>query len=214
MCAARYAQREVPEFIAGNNAQIHGPKGGVKKPPIPTHITVNNVVYNIKQQLGEGAFGELFVASAADKKCAVKVEKHKGDIPLLRHEYHMYSKMEGVPGFPRVYGFESQSDCDVLVMELLGRSYHDLFVQQANQFSLKTTLLLAMGMILRIRDMHRHGLIHRDIKPANFVAGTFTSEEEVYCLDLGLAKPYLDENGEHIQRVKKQSLVGTAEFAR
>ncbi|CAM9742322.1 unnamed protein product, partial [Phaeothamnion confervicola] len=115
--------------------------------------------------------------------------------------------------FPVIFGFEDQGTVNVLVMDLLGRSLQDLMQRMSASYSLKTTLLLALAVIERMRCMHDRGALHRDIKPANFVLGAEDGSRTVYCIDLGLAKVWRDAEGRHLPAGRHSSLVGTAEYA-
>jgi len=59
--------------------------------------------------------------------------------------------------------------------------------------------MLSIEMIKKIQKIHENQFIHRDIKPDNFMIGRDKKAAEVYLIDLGLAKRYIDpKNGKHI----------------
>ena len=74
-----------------------------------------------------------------------------------------------------------------LVFELLGPNLEDLFRYCGNQFSLKTTLILADQLLRCIEVLHSKDYLHRDIKPENFLLGIGQRGNTVYMTDLGLA---------------------------
>lgn len=53
-------------------------------------------------------------------------------------------------------------------------------------------------MIESLQLMHKKGFLHRDIKPENFVIGTEGNHHNIYIIDFGLSKKYLDLNNKHI----------------
>lgn len=60
--------------------------------------------------------------------------------------------------------------------------------------------------------MHERGFLHRDIKPENFVIGNEGNHHNVYIIDFGLSKQYLDNTGTHIPEESNKGLVGTARY--
>ena len=107
---------------------------------------------------------------------------------LLEEEASIYRALAGKPGFPKVYWFGQQDDFMALVFELLGPNLEDLFRYCSNQFSLKTTLMLADQLLRRVEVLHSKNYLHRDIKPENFLLGLRQQGNTVYMTDLGLAK--------------------------
>ncbi|CAM9751190.1 unnamed protein product [Chrysoparadoxa australica] len=208
MCAARYQLREQP-------SAAHLPVSGSSL-PIPEEIMVQGVTYKGITSLGSGAFGDVMLGERMKDqlKVALKFEKTSGGPPLLRQEYMAYSRLRGKPGFPKIYGFEQREGCDILVMEVLGKSLQDLQKQCFGRFSLETTVRLGKAAFTHMRSCHEVGLLHRDVKPGNFVmTGNTGASASLYCIDLGLAKQWRTKDGTHIKPNDKKSLVGTAEYA-
>ena len=57
-------------------------------------------------------------------------------------------------------------------------------------------------------------LIHRDIKPDNFLVGHKEgTKDDIYVIDFGLAKHYIDPQGNHIKWKDQKALTGTARYA-
>jgi serine/threonine protein kinase len=57
------------------------------------------------------------------------------------------------------------------VTELLGPSLHDLQKFVGKQFTLQTSLLLAIETVKLLKHVHEKGFLHRDLKPANICVG-------------------------------------------
>lgn len=100
-----------------------------------------------------------------------------------------------------------------MVMDLLGKSLEDLFIENKKKFDLKTVCMLADQMIQRVQFMHSKGFIHRDIKPDNFLVGRDSNQHRIYMVDFGLAKKYLLKNNVHIPYRENKNLTGTARYA-
>ena len=110
------------------------------------------------------------------------------------------------------YGRVNNHRYNGLIMDILGPSLEKLFNKCGRRFSLKTVLMLADQLLLRIEAIHRNGFLHRDLKPDNFLMGINHTSRVVYIVDYGLAKTYID-NGKHISYKEGKSLTGTARYA-
>lgn len=62
--------------------------------------------------------------------------------------------------------------------------------------------------------MHGEGVIHRDLKLENLCMGVDSSFFQLYLIDFGLAKKYIDPaNSKHIPLKSGKSLLGSIEYA-
>ena len=55
--------------------------------------------------------------------------------------------MQGIPGFPKIYGFRTEGDYNILVMQLLGKSLEKKLKSCNDKFSIATTFVLADQMV-------------------------------------------------------------------
>ncbi len=163
--------------------------------------------YHLVRKLGSGSFGDVYIGKAASispmfkkksyssigrdaetgNEVALKLEHYSVEPSLLRDEVYIYQSLAGEVGFPQVYWHGQQDDYTVLVFELLGPNLEDVFRFCCNQFSLKTTLMLADQLLRRLETLHSNDYLHRDIKPENFLLGMGERGNIIYMTDLGLA---------------------------
>ena len=150
--------------------------------------------YHIIKKIGHGAFGEICLGTdlRTGRSVAIKKESSKTRFPQLFFEAKVYSLLEGGMGIPRIYLKGGLGDNNIMVMDLLGPSLEDLFNYCGRKFSLKTTLMLGIELLIRLEFIHHRNFIHRDIKPDNFVVGIGNRANVIYIIDFGLAKQYRD----------------------
>lgn len=164
--------------------------------------------------LGKGSFGIVYLANDTilNKICALKIEKNrKKEEPQLKNEKLILDMLHDQIGFPKVFGFGKKNKFHYLAIEPLGPNIETLFNYCRRDFSLKTILLFAIQALECIERLHNKGLIHRDIKPDNFVIGIEENSNNVYLIDYGLSRTYI-EDGNHIPYMENKNLIGTARY--
>ena len=104
-------------------------------------------------------------------------------------------------------------------MDKLGDSLEQLFTSCGRKFSIGCVCHIAIQILSRIEELHKHNYLHRDIKPDNFLIGhtsngDLTSKEagKIYMIDLGLGKVW-KEGGRHIPEKHGKRLIGTPRYA-
>lgn len=178
---------------------------------------VIGVHYKVGRKIGEGSFGVIFEGTNLlnNQTVAIKFEPRKSDAPQLRDEYRTYKILNNCFGIPQVYYFGQEGLHNTLVIDLLGPSLEDLFDMCGRKFSVKTVVMTAKQMILRMQTVHEKNLIYRDIKPDNFLIGRPHTKgaNVVHLVDFGMAKLYRDpKTKQHIPYRERKSLSGTARY--
>jgi serine/threonine protein kinase len=168
--------------------------------------------YNLIEKISEGSFGSVFKAENIRTKenVAIKFEIKMDTIKSLKNEAKIYQYLGKINGFPQLKMFGTTDKVNYLVIDLLGKSLSNTILH-FNKLSLKTTLLIGIQIINRIKVLHENQLLHRDIKPSNFLFGLEKDTNKLYLVDFGFSKRYT-YNGTHIQEKKLTKIVGSLNF--
>ena len=209
-------------------------KRNVSQTPLTSDLIVNNFV--LLNKIGRGAFGEIFLSfNLRDNiEVAIKKEIRRANKNVqLKTEAKVYQSLlnisqnqdvtgaialmqEVVIGVPRYYGMGELQDGNgyYLIMEFLGPNLNELFkFCGMHKFTISTTCLLAIQMLNRIENLHKHNFLHRDIKPENYMIGNHTSSNIIYLVDFGLSKRFKNlRNNQHIPYREGRNLIGTARY--
>jgi serine/threonine protein kinase len=144
--------------------------------------------YKLLKLLNTGSYGSVFVAKSilTNKLVAIKLELKESN--MLKREAQIYQLLCGHPGIPKMKYYGSTDTHNFLVLPFLGSSL------EAIDFSLEETVSIFKNMINIIEHVHSKGILHRDLKPGNFLY----EKNNIYLIDFGLSKKYIDTNGKHI----------------
>jgi serine/threonine protein kinase len=154
-------------------------------------ITVNDKLdgkYVIVAKLGNGGFGEVFLANDSalpDRQVAIKVlnAKSAGDHSNLIWEMQALSKFNH-PGVVSFYHHFTEGNDIFLVMEFCkGGSLDDRIVRDGR---CEASEVFAWGPILceTLASVHERSIVHHDIKPQNIL---FTNRDDIKIGDFGIA---------------------------
>jgi serine/threonine protein kinase len=100
-----------------------------------------------------------------------------------------------------------------MVIDLLGASLTQMIKTQKN-LSLPKIAEIAIQMIDILQGIHDKGMIHRDLKPDNFLLHPTKGIDQIYLIDFGVCKTYLQsDTNEHMEMRKTNAMIGTPNFA-
>jgi serine/threonine protein kinase len=177
--------------------------------------------YILKERLGRGSFGEVYACEdRLGRKYAAKLEqrrkstgKRRKGPSQLEYENRCYSLLEGT-GLPTIYDYFTYGDYNVLIMDRLGHSIQNVLEKSpSKKLPMDSVLAVGMRILCHLEIIHCKGMLHRDVKPQNFCLGR-DQDREIYIIDFGLAKKYVQGGGKHIvYRDNKSGLTGTPRFA-
>ena len=176
----------------------------------------NQYSFKSTDRLGGGSFGQIYkgINIKTKEEVAIKIESKNIETPQLLHESKILKTLKDFEGFPKVFLITPLDDVLVLVMELLGDNLQKLIQNQPEKnFSLKTSLMLGIQILKRIKTLHENNFIHRDIKPENFTIGLKKMNNTIYMIDYGLTRKFCDSRKNHIPYKEGKNLTGTALYA-
>jgi hypothetical protein len=98
--------------------------------------------------------GEIFLAEdiLLQQSVVIKLEPLAGKSHTLRHEFHVYKKLCGGIGIPGIRWFGTEVGFNAMVMDRLGQSLDDHFVDCNFRFTLKTVLCLAGQLVSQLNS--------------------------------------------------------------
>jgi len=150
-------------------------------------------VYDIKEELGKGAFSvvKLVVNKTTGEKAAVKIIDKKSctteqDAKRLKTEVEILKKVN----HPNIVGLKDMYETDselYLVIELVtGGELFDKIVEKG-QYTEKEASVIIHKLLEAIVYLHKINIAHRDLKPENLLLKS-TNDTEVMLSDFGLSK--------------------------
>ncbi|OHS94747.1 Casein kinase I isoform delta-A [Tritrichomonas foetus] len=171
--------------------------------------------YQVQEVIGSGSHGRILAAENQEAHESVAIKTQRQHHSILQKEAKIYKKLLGAPGFPVCKQLISEKGTESLVMELLGHNLSQLLREAGSgHFSLKTTLMIADQMLIRLQYLHTKGYVHCDIKPENIVVGKLLKANQFFLIDMGLATRYINKkSGEHVSFSDKCNFNGTPKYA-
>ena len=183
--------------------------------------------------IGKGSFGQIYISYNMRDNLPVSVkkeEKKPGKTPQLKTESKIYQTLlniqtddisgvkplgqDDVTGVPKFYGVGELPDCYYMIIDFLGPNLIELFNYcGCKKFTVSTVCLIALQVLNRIENLHKHHYLHRDIKPENFLIGIHEKSNIIHLIDFGLSKRYKNlKTHQHIPYREGRALTGTARY--
>jgi len=107
-----------------------------------------------------------------------------------------------------------------IVQEKLGDTLENYLFKKDEPFSEKTTLQVGIQLLDSLKMIHEAGFTFNDLKLDNVLIGDaqelpeqMDSLHKIRIIDFGLAKKYVDANGQHIQQTGEKLFQGNMIFA-
>ncbi len=171
--------------------------------------------YILREQIGEGGFGLVFVAEQfkpVRRKLALKIIKPGMDseqiIARFSAERQALALMEH-PNIAKVFDAgTTDAGQPYFAMELV----HSIPITEycnVNRLSIERRLKLFMKVCKALEHAHQKGIIHRDIKPANVLVASHDDRPLVKVIDFGVAKALHQQLSEQSVYTHISQVVGT-----
>jgi serine/threonine protein kinase len=163
-----------------------------------THGIVVNDRYEIRQSLGKGGMGEVFLAydRTTQQAIALKIVREEarmpGDDEALRQEL-ILARSVGHPNVCRVHDLAPSPYGPILVMEYItGQTLHTHIRRKKGQggYTADEFRRIAHDVASGVAAIHAQGLVHGDLKPGNVMVTTNPDGMfgKAMVLDFGFAK--------------------------
>lgn len=160
-------------------------------PPL-SHGTVVNDRYEIRQSLGKGGMGEVFLAydRSTQQPVALKVVREEsrmpGDDEALRQEL-LLARSVSHPNVCRVHDLAPSPWGPILIMEhIAGQTLHTHIRRRKAQggYTADEFRKVAREASAGLAAIHAQGLVHGDLKPGNVMV----TNDRAVILDFGFAQ--------------------------
>ena len=166
-------------------------------PPISQGSVINDR-YEIRQSLGKGGMGEVFLAydRATQQPVALKIVREEsrmpGDDEALRQEL-LHARSVSNPYVCRVHDLTPSAYGPILVMEYItGQTLHTHIRRKKAQggYTADEFRRIAQDICTGVAAIHAQGLVHGDLKPGNVMVTTNPEGGfgKAIVLDFGFAK--------------------------
>lgn len=196
------------QLVAGANATID-------MPAIPERPGTQIGPYKLREQLGEGGFGVVYVAQQSKpvrRTVALKIIKPGMDTKDVIARFEAERQALALMDHPNIAKVLDAGATDsgrpYFVMELVrGVAITDFCDEQ--KLSTRERLHLFVDICRAIQHAHQKGIIHRDLKPTNVMVTLHDDRPVVKVIDFGISKALSQQLTENSIYTAYGQMVGT-----
>ena len=174
--------------------------------------------YKIREQIGEGGFGVVYVAEQTEpvqRKVALKIIKPGMDskevIGRFQAERQALAMMDH-PNIAKVLDAgTTENGRPYFVMELIHGKPITKFCRE-KKLDLSSRLKLLIDVCKAVQHAHQKGIIHRDLKPSNVMITLHDDTPVVKVIDFGVAKALSQKLTPETVYTRHTQMIGTPAY--
>lgn len=238
--AAKLAPEERPAFLneaCGGNRSLHDevesllrahdPDGSFLQSPAVVVTELQRIrelpgtmigPYKLREQIGEGGFGVVYVAEQEKpirRKVALKVIKPGMDTKDVIARFEAERQALGLmdhPNVARVFDAgATENGRPFFVMELVQGATIIEFCDR-NRLPARQRLELFADVCRAVQHAHQKGIIHRDLKPSNIMITLHDGRPVVKVIDFGVSKALCQQLTEKSIYTAYGQMIGTPSY--
>jgi non-specific serine/threonine protein kinase/serine/threonine-protein kinase len=173
--------------------------------------------FKLRQKLGEGGMGEVWVADQTEpvqRRVALKVVRPGLDSARMLARFDQERQALALmdhPNIAKVLDAGATEGQPYFVMELIKGVSITQYCDAA-KLPPRERLELFIPVCQAVQHAHQKGIIHRDLKPSNILVAQYDSRPVPKVIDFGVAKATGPRLTEHSVYTEVGSLIGTLEY--
>lgn len=180
--------------------------------------TVLDGKYRLRQKLGEGGMGVVFLAETirdVKHQVAVKIIKPGYDSRSVLARFEQERQALAYMDHPNIAKFLDAGSTPTyqpyFVMELIKGIPITKYCDQ-EKLTVEERLQLFIPVCMAVQHAHQKGIIHRDLKPGNILVGLYDGKPVPKIIDFGVAKATIAPLTEKSIFSELGAVIGTLEY--
>ena len=173
--------------------------------------------FKLRQKLGEGGMGEVWVADQVEpvhRRVAVKVVRPGLDSERMLARFDQERQALALMDHPNIAKVLDAGEADgrpYFVMELIKGVPITEYCDRA-RLSPRERLALFVPVCEAVQHAHQKGVVHRDLKPSNILVALYDGRPVPKVIDFGIAKATGPRLTDRSIYTEVGALVGTLEY--